>query len=87
MNGPALQVMTLDAFAGVLESIMACPIDRNLPLADEGVDSLAVLDFLSLIEDRTGATWSIDVLESIDASASLADYYRTYVATLGRPAT
>lgn len=85
MSGPSFEVMTLDAFAGLLETIMGCPIDRNLPLAEEGVDSLAVLDLLSLVEDRTGATWSIDQLESIDASASLADYYRLYVATVGRP--
>lgn len=78
-----IRVLPLDALSKLIESVAGVQIDLDTPLADQGVDSLAMLDILTEMEDRTNITWELTDFDRLGTQASARDLHFIHIGRVG----
>lgn len=80
-GGRGIQIYPLDVLVRLAARVAEQPVDAHVSLIDQGFDSLALLDLLTLIEDEAGFSWSLTSLDSLDRESTLFDYHQLYLRT------
>ncbi|HMJ78545.1 MAG TPA: hypothetical protein VK507_21355 [Iamia sp.] len=82
-----IHALTLDAFVALAGDLAGHPVDPDQMLLLQGIDSLAILDFLGAVEQASGPfRWPDDIVDVIDLSTTPRQLHNLYSEAVARAA-